>query len=375
MEAETTDASVEIPVLSGPVTHLVCVGGAALRCLLLAVVALASFLAVVPPAGAAIADFTWSPDPPVARQQATFTAVQDPAITTYLWDLDGNGRYDDREDAAGPEVPRTFQRARVYVIGLVTLDVDGNVSEERKEVTVVAPGDPAPNRPPDASFVFFPAGPVIGEPITFVSTSTDPDSPISAAGLGWDLNGDGIFDDAQGASVTTSFPAAGTYTISLSITTNETDVATLVLNVGTPGAPGTSVGQRALSLLSPFPVVRIAGRVSRRGARIRRLTIDAPPATRVKVNCRGRGCPFKRVLQTVSSRLIAGRGLPPTRLLRIRRLEGRLLRPGATLRLYLTRSDAVGKYTRFRIRKDKSPARSDMCLVPGSGRPLACPSR
>ena len=375
MEAETTDASVEAPVLSGPVTHLACVGGAVLRCLLLAVVALATFLAVVPPAGAAIADFTWSPDPPVRGEKATFTAVQDPAITTYLWDLDGNGRYDDPQDDSGPQVPRTFQQARVYEIGLVTLDVDGNVNETRKQVTVVAPGDPVPNRPPDASFVFFPAGPIVGEPITFVSTSTDPDSPIPAGALRWDLNGDGAFDDAEGASVTTSFPVPGTYTISLSITTDATDVATVVLNVGTPGAPGSSVGQRALSLLSPFPVVRIAGRVSRRGARIRRLTIDAPPGTGVKVRCGGRGCPFKRVLQTVSSRVVAGRGLPPSRMLRIRRLEGRLLRPGATLRLFVTRLDAVGKFTRFRIRRNKPPTRSDMCLVPGSSTPLACPSR
>ena len=71
----------------------------------------------------------------------------------------------------------------------------------------------------------------------------------------------------------------------------------------------------------------------------------------------------------------ANRELPPTRLLRIRSLEGRLLRPGVKLRLFVTRPDAVGKYTRFEIRRRKSPTRADMCLVPGSGRPLSCPSR
>jgi hypothetical protein len=345
------------------------------RCLLIASAALAAFLATASPAGAAIADFSWSPDPPIVRQEAIFTAIQDPAITAYLWDLDGNHRYDDRSDARGPQVPRTFQNVRAYEIGLVTLDGDGNISEKRRTVNVVAPGTGGLNQPPHASFVFFPAGPVAGEPITFVSTSSDPDSPISTSGLRWDLNGDGLFDDAEGTSATTVFPAAGTYTVSLRITTNATDVATAVLNVGAPGLPGTSVGQRALSLLSPFPVVRIAGRVSRRGARIRRLTIDAPPGTGVKVNCSGRGCPFKRVAQTVSSRVIAGRSLPPTRLLRIRSLEGKLLRPGASLRLFVTRPDAVGKYTRFRILKGKPPSRTDMCLVPGNGRPLTCPAR
>jgi hypothetical protein len=344
------------------------------RCLLTVLAAIAALLAGAPSAGAAEADFSWSPDPPVVRQEATFTAVQDPTITTYRWDLDGNGRYDDRSDASGPQVVRTFQSARIYEIGLRTLDLDGHPSERRRQVTVVGPGG-GPNRPPEASFVFFPANPVAGEPVTFVSTSSDPDSPIPASGLAWDLNGDGSFDDAEGSTAATAYPVAGTYTISLRITTNATDVATLVLNVGTPAAPGAGVGQRALSLLSPFPVVRISGGVSRRGARIRRLTISAPPGTGVRVRCNGRGCPFKRVLQKISARVVAGRGLPPTRLLRIRRLEGALLRPGVTLRLFVTRPDAVGKYTRFRILKGKPPSRTDMCLVPGSGRPLSCPSR
>ena len=77
--------------------------------------------------------------------------------------------------------------------------------------------------------------------------------------------------------------------------------------------------------------------------------------------------------KTVSTRLRAG-VLPSSRLLRVR-LEGKLLRPGTTLMLFVTRADSVGKYTRFKIRRSKSPARRDMCLVPGSGRPLSCPAR
>ena len=240
-------------------------------------------------------------------------------------------------------------------------------------MTVVA--DPAANRPPEASFVFFPAGPVAGELVTFVSTSTDADSPVPASALDWDLNGDGVFDDAVGPSATTSYAVPGVYTISLRIATNKTDVATLVLNVGAPGVPGAGVGQQALSLMSPFPVVRISGQYTSRGVRIRRLTIDASPGTGVKVHCGGRGCPFKRLRRTISLRVRANRELPPKRLLRIRTLEGRLLRPGVKLRLFVTRPGAIGKYTRFEIRRRKAPTRADMCLVPGSGRPLPCPSR
>ena len=108
----------------------------------------------------------------------TFTAVTDPSITAYAWDLDGNGSYG---DATGPQVRRTFRYVRTYEIGLRTVDDQGAVSQRRKAVTVVA--DTSANLPPEASFVFFPAGPVAGELITFVSTSTDPDSPIPASAL------------------------------------------------------------------------------------------------------------------------------------------------------------------------------------------------
>ena len=59
----------------------------------------------------------------------------------------------------------------------------------------------------------------------------------------------------------------------------------------------------------------------------------------------------------------------------MRAVERRLLRPGTVLRLYVTRGNAVGKFTRFRIRTSKAPSRADLCLVPGSARPVACPGR
>jgi hypothetical protein len=369
MDAEDEGRVCGTPFLSGPVRDLACLGGAASRCLLGSALAAATLVASTGVAGAAPADFSWSPDPPVVRHAATFTAVEDAAIAAYQWDLDGDGQYD---DATGPQVQRTFQNVRDYEVGLATVDVDSTVNAVRKTVTVIA--DPQ-NQPPAASFVFFPAGPMAGEPITFVSTSSDPDSAMPPSSLVWDLDGDGLFDDAEGPSATTTYPAPGLYTVALRVTTNASHVATAVLNVGAPGVPGTSVGQRALPLLSPFPIVRIAGRVSRRGARIRRLTVNAPPGTAVKVRCAGRGCPFKRVLRTVSSRVKAGRVLPPSRILRVRRLEGELLRPRTTLRLFVTRAGAVGKFTRFRILKAKPPSRTDKCLVPGSGAPIPCPAR
>jgi PKD repeat protein len=168
---------------------------------------LGAFLVAAPASAAPVADFTWAPNPAVVDEPTTFSAVTEPSIVLYRWDLDGDGNFTDSVDRSGPEVQRTFQQARTYTIGLLVMDEAGDSDIAEKQIDVVSPDPPGPgpvNRPPDASFVFFPAGPVAGEPITFVSTSSDPDSPIPASGLKWDLNGDGAFDDAEGFAVTTS---------------------------------------------------------------------------------------------------------------------------------------------------------------------------
>ena len=90
------------------------------------------------------ADFSWSPDPPIVKREATFTAVEDPAIAAYRWDLDGNGRYDDAGMRAARGYRRTFQNVRTYEIGLLTVDVNGSVSERRRSVTVVRRDRPEP---------------------------------------------------------------------------------------------------------------------------------------------------------------------------------------------------------------------------------------
>ena len=318
------------------------------------------------PAVAPAADFTWS-GPVIVNQTVRFTAHPDGALH-YEWDLNEDGNY---ADDTGRTVPRTFHNVRTYEIGMRILDAELNVVDEvRKNVVVNAPST---NAPPVASFVFFPAAPVAGLPVSLVSTSVDPDSAIPVSAERWDLNGDGLFDDATGPSATTTFPVPGLYQVSLQVSTNSKSVVSLPVLVG-PGAAAPTV--RAFRLMSPFPIVRIAGRVSRRGARIRRLSVNAPPGSAVKIRCIGRGCPFKTASRTVSMRASSGAVplLPPTRLTLIRRVEGRTLRTRAILRVFVTRSDVIGKYTRFRIRKGKPPARQDSCLIPGSLKPVGCPS-
>jgi hypothetical protein len=121
--------------------------------------------------------------------------------------------------------------------------------------------------------------------------------------------------------------------------------------------------------LSPFPVVRIAGRITRRGTRVRLLRVNAPVGTKISVRCTGRGCPFRKQVRTVS----ASAGSRAAVNVRVRRLE-RLLLPGVRVRVYVTKPGAFGKYTRFRFRAGKPPARTDDCLEPGSWIPATCPA-
>jgi hypothetical protein len=115
-------------------------------------------------------------------------------------------------------------------------------------------------------------------------------------------------------------------------------------------------------LMSPYPVVRLAGRLTGSGARVRVLSVlRAPVCALVQVTCRGASCPARRASRYV------GRGP-----LRFRRFERRL-RAGTVLTVRVTKNDLIGKFTQFRIRKDTAPRRRDRCLRPAQRTGSRCP--
>jgi hypothetical protein len=210
--------------------------------------------------------------------------------------------------------------------------------------------------------------------VTFFSTSSDPDSTIT--GLTWDLDNDGQFDDATGSVAKHTFAAVGSYTVSLrAVDADGADsVYTQTVVVGTPAPrPTTTVtpADAGPQLLSPFPIVRISGRVTRKGTRLRLFSVDSPYGVLVTVRCRGGSCPFR-----YSARSTLAPAKPQakaTRLVRIRKIERRLLRPGVVLRVFVTKDGKVGKYTALKIRKRRPPTRTDACVMPGSMKPVRCP--
>jgi PKD repeat protein len=82
------------------------------------------------------------------------------------------------------------------------------------------------NQPPDAGFGYSPLSPLRNQPVTFSSTSSDPDGALASET--WDLDNDGQFDDASGSTASRSFVTAGIHTVRLRVEDAQgaSDVAT-----------------------------------------------------------------------------------------------------------------------------------------------------
>jgi hypothetical protein len=138
-----------------------------------------------------------------------------------------------------------------------------------------------------------------------------------------------------------------------------------------PATPSPKASQNAdynlpLPYLTPIPIVRLAGRTTRTGARVTLVRVKAPRRSSVTLRCAGgrrKGCPFRSKTKQA----------PRSGAVRFREVERRL-RAGVRLGIFVRRGDTIGKYTRFSIRKRKAPARFDACLFPGDPfDPRGCP--
>jgi PKD repeat protein len=337
----------------------------------IAALSAAAFVLASPPVtqsapGGVVASFTYSPSLPLPGQTVVFTSTSTvtPAknvIASEAWDLDADGQFD---DAFGPITSRAFSAGGTHEDRLLVTDVHGFQDEAVGTVTV--------NSLPAASFVSS-ASPVAGALVYFFSISSDPDGFVTSQA--WDLDNDGQFDDGASPLASRSFATPGRYTVRLRVVDNGGASQTTSADVTVVPSSSPVSAASGPKLLSPFPVVRISGIVTRAGIRVRLLTVDAPAGARIKIRCRSRGCPYRLRSRLIESR--AGRATGParaSRLVRFRRFKGRLLRPGTVVQVFVTKPGTIGKYTRLRIRRARLPARADRCLVPGAARPVRCPT-
>ena len=294
----------------------------------------------------------------------------DGSIAAYRWDFDTNGV----TDATGPTARHVLADDGTPTVTLTVTDDDGASRSASRTVTVR-------NRAPRASITA--AGTAkTGDEVVLGSTASDVDGTIAA--YRWDLDGDGAFDDASGPEARTSFARAGVHMISLQVTDDDgavsapafasVDVAGRVDEWkagGPPAGPNVPIGVVAPvgpRLLAPFPRVRIRGVATRQGARVSLLSVRTAGGTRILVRCKGRGCPWVR--QVHKARFSSRRA----RAVRIAGFRGRRLRAGAVIEIFVTRRGAIGKYTRFKIRRMKAPKRLDRCTAPGKARVRRCPA-
>jgi len=311
------------------------------------------------------------PKNPQTGESITFTATyNDPEnrVKSIAWDTNNDGKFD---NGTGSSVtPAPFKKPGPYTVKFRIEDQDGAVTVAEDTVAVG-------NRPPHSDFVVLPDPLTAGQTATLISTATDPDTALDQ--WLWDLNGDGVYGDATGSSVQQVFPTPGSYTVGLEVRDSE-DVAdfavkTIVVNAPTvPALAPASPGGSTLKLLSPFPVVRLAGRIGNDGTRLRMFSIVAPSGARVVVTCRGRSCPFRLSARSAGAQTLGGKVHASTSL-RIRQLEKRVLKKGVVVTIFVTKPGVIGKYVQFKFLKRRPPARVDKCLMPSApSKPVECPS-
>jgi hypothetical protein len=296
-------------------------------------------VAVARGAGAPVASFSASPASALTGDAITFTSTSSGDVTAFAWDLDADGQFNDGTEATAS---RAYAAPGRYLVSLRVSGPTGTATQSQ----LVDVG----NRPPIASFGFTPSAPVTDDVVMFAAAASDPDGSIAA--ISWDLNGDGVFSDATGPVASRAFAAPGAYTVAMAVT--DSSGATTVTS------EGVAVALRPPAMLQPFPIVRLTTRATRRGVRVLRLGVVAPPGSRVTVRCSGRGCGTSDQVRIVRT---------PARPLRFPALEHRM-RAGVVLQVRVAAPGKIGKYTRFRLRRAEPPDRVDLCLPPGATRPL-----
>jgi len=292
------------------------------------------------------ASFTVTPASPMSGETVTLKSTStdpDNALERQSWDLDNDGRFNDGSD---PVVGHVWAKPGSYKVRLLVVDAQG--------ITVVAEKViPVGNRSPTAKISSSPSSLRVGRKVTFNSTAADPDG--SVAKVVWDLDGDGKYDDAAGATASRTYRKAGKVKVGVQVTDE--------LGASTTAAQSVRIAEQAM--LSPFPIVRISGRFTRRGVSLSRLLVEVPKGARVLISCRGKGCPRKRV-----SRAAETRG-PAAKSLRFKTFE-RFLPSGTVLDVRVTKTGQIGKFTRIRVRSGRAPTRSDKCLK--RGKSVRCPT-
>jgi PKD repeat protein len=224
------------------------------------------------------AGLRYSPAHPLPGQAVTLTststastAANAPALNASAtqWDFNYSGAF--TLDGVGPTASTAFATPGAKTVAVKATDAAGG--SDIAAATIVV------NAPPQASFTTRPSKPAQGQEITFVSTASDSDGPLSKQE--WDLNNDGKFE-RTGAVASTSSLKAGKRNVKLRVTDQWGATVTTTKGI-----------QISKANLDPPQDIRTDISYARKpwGILVVGFTIRTPARTSVAVSCKGRGCP------------------------------------------------------------------------------------
>jgi PKD repeat protein len=293
----------------------------------------------VPP----IAEFAFNPAMPAPGQSILFannSTDQDNGVLSFSWNFGDGTTSTDRNPTHAYLTPGT------KVVRLTTSDQYSS-DDATHNVTVIDPSAPR------AALGFNPTKPIAGQRVTF-QANVQPSSGQRITGLNWDLDSDGQFDDAKGATATHVFDSQGVYRIALEALQSNGTRAVAEGTVRVDPRPG---------ILRPARI-HLRAALLQSGARVQLLGVRAPKGSQATVRCRGKGCPAKE------RRKVIGKSGS----VRFTTYQHRL-RAGIRLEIYVRKAGTIGVYTRYTIRgHGRNPSRTDACLLPNVTKPTRCPS-
>lgn len=155
---------------------------------------------------------TASPNPPIAKQAATFTASatvsQNHRVVSWQFSW-GDG---DNSTTGSPVIQHTYSSGGNFLLTLTVRD-DMGLSATHSQVITVSSGL-------TAAFTFQPANPTAGQTVTFDASTSASNRASTITDYAWDWESDGTYDTNGSSPTATHSFGSGTFRVTLRITDN-----------------------------------------------------------------------------------------------------------------------------------------------------------
>jgi hypothetical protein len=209
------------------------------------------------------ARFTYSPTSPVTGQAVTFDATSSECTDgpcTYAWSDDGSITQPLMPLwplGSGQKLSFTFHEAATKYVRLLVTDASGQTATVEHDV-IVKEATSSPPPPPTARFIYAPATPVTGIPVTFDASGSEcPDEPCTYA---WSDDGSSIRPSTplwplgSGQKLSFTFHEAATKYVRLLVTDASGQTATVehdvIVNEATSSPPPSAPINTVLPVIS-----------------------------------------------------------------------------------------------------------------------------